>query len=972
MPFAQAPPQVPALNPTGIYRRRFRLPPGWRQRKVILNVGGAESVLLVYLNGTFIGLSKDSRLPAEFDLTPHLKSRANVLAAMVIRWSDASFLEDQDHWWMAGIHRDVGLRAVGAVRIDNLRVTASLADDDARGTLRLLAEVGADEPIGDGWHVRFHVLTLTGKRLVRRELGGAVPWFRAAGSHSARQVSAVLFEGMRVDQAVEVARIKPWSHEDPHLYQVVCELVDPAGHVVEAVAQRFGFRRVEIRARQLLINGRAVLIRGVNRHDHDPVTGKVVSLSSMREDLVLMKRFNFNAVRTAHYPNDHRFYDLCDELGLYVVDEANIESHARQRSLVHDPRYRAAFMDRFTRMVERDGNHPCIIAWSLGNESGYGDVHDAMAAWVRAFDPSRALHYEGGIMLPWWRLEGRDGTDLLRGRDALDNPATDLICPMYPSLEALERFCDTYDGEKPLIMCEYSHAMGNSNGGLQDYWALIESRHGLQGGFIGDWMDQGLEETSASGETYYAFGGDYGDEPNDANFLINGLVWPDRTPHPGLWEHHRLGQPLRATLLAKRPLRLRITSHRDFVDSSDIKVRMVSLVDGEVLGDQVLALPVLGPGEYCELSLPTPPVRLRSGQELGLRLVYELRRGNAHAAVDHQVGWDEWLLRRSVQRRMNSVQRRRKSVQRRGRSAHNDVTVSGKEVQGGDLIARFNRGGELERLMFDGRELLAEAPRLNLWRAPTDNDGVRLARRLGGVLPQWLQWGLPQVERRTVSVAVTTTQGRYRVERVVEHHLRGVARPVRQREHVQVSGEGWLRFDEIIDVPPPVDDLPRLGLHLALAGELERLAFFARGPEENHTDRCHGYPLGRYASTVSGEYVPYVVPQEHGNHTATRWLALEDGHVGILMQPLAKPSEFSVSHFHASDLFQARHTADLVPRAETFVCLDHFNRGVGTGACGPDTRPEHTLGVGRHQFGWQVTPYRCEDIDPGMLARNLE
>jgi beta-galactosidase len=560
-------------------------------------------------------------------------------------------------------------------------------------------------------------------------------------------------------------------------------------------------------------------------------------------------------------------------------------------------------------------------------------------------------------MLPWWRLEGRGGVDALGSNDAFDNPATDLICPMYPSLEALARFCDTYDGDKPLIMCEYSHAMGNSNGSLKDYWTLIESRHGLQGGFIWDWMDQGLEETSDSGESYYAFGGDYGDEPNDANFLINGLVWPDRTPHPGLWEHHRLGQPLRATLLARRPPRLRRTSHRDFTDGSDIKVRLVTLVDGEVVGDRVLAVPVLGPGEHCELLLPTPAVRLRAGQELGLRLVYELRRGNAHAGVDHQVGWDEWLLRRAPNRR--------------ARSARHDVTVSGKQVQGGDLIARFSRGGDLERLVFDGRELLVEAPRLNLWRAPTDNDGVRLAGRPGGVLAQWLQWGLPQVERRTVSVAVTTTRGRYRLERVVEHHLRGVAGPIRQREHVQVSGEGSLRFDEIIDVPPPVDDLPRLGLHLALAGELETLAFFARGPEENHTDRCYGYPLGRYASTVSGEYIPYVLPQAHGNHTATRWLALDDAHVGVVMQPLGQPGEFSVSHFHASDLFRARHTADLVPRAETFVCLDHFNRGVGTGACGPDTRPEHRLGAGRHQFGWQITPYRCEDIDPGMLARNF-
>ena len=831
MPFPQAPPQVPAQNPTGVYRRHFRPPRSWRQRRVILNVGGAESVLLVYLNGVFIGLSKDSRLPAEFDLTAHVRGGNNVLAAMVIRWSDASFLEDQDHWWMAGIHRDVGLRSAGSVSIANLRVTAGLSDDLARGTLALDAEVAAGEPLGDGWQIRFHVLTLAGKRLVRRELGGPVSWFRTAGSHNAQQVSAVLFEGMRVTAEVEVARVRPWSHEDPHLYQVVCELVDPAGRVVEAVRQRFGFRRVEVRDRQLLINGCAVLIRGVNRHDHDPVSGKVVSVEAMREDLVLMKRFNFNAVRTAHYPNDHHFYDLCDELGLYVVDEANIESHARQRSLVHDPRYRTAFMERFTRMVIRDGNHPSIIAWSLGNESGYGEVFEAMAAWARAYDPSRVLHYEGGIMVPWWQLEGRGLADVLADGGGLDNLATDLICPMYPSLEALVRFCDEYDGDKPLIMCEYSHAMGNSNGGLKDYWELIESCHGLQGGFVWDWMDQGLEEYSTSGEAYYAFGGDYNDEPNDANFLVNGLVWPDRTPHPGLWEHHRLAQPLRATLLGKRPLRVRIASRLDFVDSSHIKVRMVTLVDGEVVAEAPLAVPVLAPGEHCDVEVPAPLVRLRAGGELGVRLVYELRRKKAYAAVDHQLGWDEWQLRRAPRRRSR-------------RGARSGVVVTGRQVRGDDLVVQFDGDGEIERLEFDGRNLLVEAPRLNLWRAPTDNDGVRLAGRVGGVLARWLEWGLPHVQRRTVAMTVSTTRNRYRCERIVEHHLGGLIKPVCQRERLDVSAEGWVRFSERIDVPSPIDDLPRLGLHLGVAGELEALTYFGRGPEENYSDRCHGLSAG--------------------------------------------------------------------------------------------------------------------------------
>ena len=459
MPFQCEPPATPERNPTGLYRRSFTLPAAWRDRRVVLHVGSADSVLLIYVNGAFVGLSKDSRLPAEFDLTSHVRRGDNVLAAMVIRWSDASYIEDQDQWWQPGLHRSVELYSTASAYIQDLRLTAGLSDDLKAGRLTIEGEAaGISET---GWKLRYCVETLNGRALVRRALGGEVQVYRHH-SHRAASVSSAIHTGAVVRESTDVRGITAWTHETAQLYRVVAELVAPDGAVIEAVSQRFGFRRIDVRDKSLLINGERVFIRGVNRHEFHPVHGKTFGVDDMREDLVLMKRFNFNAVRTAHYPNDHRFYDLCDELGLYVIDEANIETHARLRSLVHDPRYSASFMTRFQRMVARDRNHPCVIMWSLGNESGYGPVHDAMAAWARANDPSRPLHYEGSLFVAWGQFQGRAFEKSLAERCDLDVPASDVIAPMYPSIDELAHWAKAYRGQKPLIMCEYSHAMGNS------------------------------------------------------------------------------------------------------------------------------------------------------------------------------------------------------------------------------------------------------------------------------------------------------------------------------------------------------------------------------------------------------------------------------------------------------------------------------------------------------------------------------
>jgi beta-galactosidase len=440
MPFPGPPPALPEHNPTGVYRRSFSVGKGWRSHRVVLHVGGAESVHAVYLNDAFVGYGTDSRLPSEYDLTPHLRAGANHLAVVVVRYSAQSYVEDQDQWWMAGLHRSVWIEARSPEYIADVACTADLRVADGVGLLHVRTGVGFAAKPTKGVVVRTWLETLAGRR-VGTVHTAPVPY---------RFELPYLFEGHHVDAVWEVPKVAAWSAESPTRYRVRVELVRPDGEVAEATEQLVGFRHVEVSDRQLLVNGQPIWIFGVNRHDHHPDRGKAVTVDDMRADLVQMRRHNITAVRTSHYPNDSAFYDLCDELGMYVVDEANLESHAYNTSLCHDQRYLATWVARGSRMVRRDRNHPSVIVWSLGNESGYGANHDALAGWIRKHDPSRPLHYEGAVFHTGWVDGGL--------------AASDLVCPMYAPIDAIRAYGESGLGTRPLILCEYSHAMGNSNG----------------------------------------------------------------------------------------------------------------------------------------------------------------------------------------------------------------------------------------------------------------------------------------------------------------------------------------------------------------------------------------------------------------------------------------------------------------------------------------------------------------------------
>jgi beta-galactosidase len=950
MPFAGEPPATPDHNPTGVYRRRFRLPAAWRARRVVLHVGAAESCCFVYLNGAFLGMAKDSRLPSEFDLGPALQAGANLLAIVVIRYSDGTWLEDQDHWFMAGLHRSVYLRASDRAWIESLRVDADYDAATGAGSLSLIAQAGFIEP-GAGWRIRFSVEDPSGRRVPVAAAEQDVPWFR---SHSkrAQQASAMLFSGARVRAVVRLRRAQPWSHEAPRLYGVFAELISPDGHVVEATSVRTGLRRVEIRERDLLINGQRVLIYGVNRHDFDPLRGRVVGQDAMRQDLLLMKQHGFNAVRTAHYPNDPALLDLTDELGLYVIAEANIESHARQLSLCHDPRFRDAFMTRFTRMVERDVNHPSVIGWSLGNEAGYGDVHDAMAAWARRFDPSRFVHYEGAVQLPWIAWEGR----ALPPQEAAPKPAfsaaaTDLICPMYPTIDAIVRYGTSGPLARPVILCEYSHAMGNSNGSLADYWDAIEATPGLQGGFIWDWIDQGLQETDA-GRTWHAFGGDYGDIPNDANFCINGLVFPDRTPHPALREHKVLAQPFRLRLIDGQSGKFVLDNRQWFEPLQRLRGVLSLLVDGRERGRVTFKVPRVEPRQSVDLEIDWPDTELRPGEERRALVRLYTTSASGWADAGFELGFAEFALGRAPRGR------------RTGRVAVPQRDAGRVSLQSGRLALCIDEASGAVMIAAAGADFGAGAGAttlvhdliLSLWRAPVDNDGIKLLSPVGGVLQRWLDWGLDRLERQVESVEA----GGRSIERVSTWHLPGSNEVVRQRERFTLARaadatmNGSVHIEQVVEVPPALNDLPRVGLLARLSPRLDRLEYYGRGPEENHSDRLRGYPLARYRSTAEQEHVPYVVPQSCGNHAEVRWLAVTDENGRGLEVEFDRPGEFSLSRYGDAALHRARHQKDLRPDGHLHLHLDHLQRGVGTGACGPDTLPRYRVGAGKHRFALRL------------------
>lgn len=648
MPFDEVPPAVPDRNPTGVYRRTVALAPP-AGRRMILHVGAAEGHLSVAVNGHAVGTSTDSHLAAEFDITGVVTPGSNTIELEVAKWSEATYLEDQDHWWQSGLSRSVFLYTVPEVHLADVTVVADYAA--GRGNLQVsVATAGLDHLPEVAWTARITVLGRTRTRTVaprsvepaftppltdrsqRPEPPGLPDGFmdllsmRAADAPITAELRPVAEHAMppreKAGTAVftlDALDVPPWTAETPHLEDLLVELISPEGETVDVARLRIGFRRVRIEGRDLLVNGERVLIQGVNRHDVDPRTGRIVSRALMLAELSLLKRFNVNAIRTSHYPNDPDFLDLCDEIGFYVIDEADIEGHAFTTTLAHDPRYLPEFVERVSRMVLRDRNHPCVIVWSLGNETGYGPNHDAAAAWVRGTDPTRPLHYEGAIARDWHA----------------GHAATDLVCPMYPSFQALAAFSADPRADRPVIVCEYAYSQGNSTGGLAEYWRLFESLPGLQGGFIWEFKDHALDP---DGDGRHRYGGDFGDEPNDGITLLNGVVFPDLTPKPALYEARGLFSPIRITSGAEEAKAgtLRIRNRQTFAGLDAYELRLRAETETGPAGVVTLAAPPAAPGAETVIELPDS-IRALLGTALALTVAVHTRQDAVWAPAGTEI-----------------------------------------------------------------------------------------------------------------------------------------------------------------------------------------------------------------------------------------------------------------------------------------------------------------------------------------------
>lgn len=921
-----SPPEVPTEdNPVGSFRRTFHIPPGWESKNVYIHFGAVKSAFYLWVNGEKVGYSQGSKTPAEFDITSYISSGENVLAVEVYRWSDGSWLECQDFWRVSGIERDVYLEARPPVHISDLFIRSSLVNNYSDGVLDLDVKV---KGAGNKDSVRVMLKAMLFETAVSPfTWGDEQEMFIAPGEERSFNFYTVL------------EAVRRWSAETPELYTLVLRLEDENGQLLEAVSARTGFRTSEIRGGQLLINGKPILLKGVNRHEHDPVRGHVVSKASMLEDITLMKQNNINAVRTSHYPNDPYWYALCDQFGLYVIDEANIESHGMgyepEKTLGNDPVFAKSHLDRTIRMVERDKNHPSVIIWSLGNEAGDGVCFDATYDWIKERDFSRPVQYE--------RAES--------GRN------TDIFAPMYHRLPDLEKYAIEVR-DKPLILCEYAHSMGNSTGNLEDYWNVIESHDQLQGGFIWDWVDQGIAAETKDGEFYWAFGGDFGppDVPSDSNFCMNGLVFPDRTPQPALEEVKRVYQHIRFSPVPFYTSRVRITNNYFFMPLDAFDIHWELVAEGEIMESGVIPSPSLDPGESREFDMDLKRDITKRQTEYFMNFKAVVRDPLPLVPAGHVLAKSQFRL--AEPEPVEDV-----ILKWIGRGKQGPELIEGETeytVISGASEFRFSRQtGFLTSLEVDEEPMILSGPVPNMWRAPVDNDfgsnndkHLALAREYPREL-ELLNMSAFSDSTGIVIVSVFSDPG-------------GLTRMMLT---YVINGNGEMGvMQQLFPLQKglPINEIPAFGMKMKLNGKLDSLVYFGKGPHENYIDRNVSAHVGVYASTVEEQYVPYPAPQESGNRTGTRWLVLKsDSGNGIMFRGLNE-FEFSALHYSQESLSRRtpgiRHMCDPSRQAEVFLILNDKQMGVGgDNSWGARPLSKYRIPIRNMHFEYLVIPVKAGD-----------
>ncbi len=898
-PFPVDPPHIPAENPAGVYATDLWLEEEELKREAHIVFEGVSSCFFLYVNGNSVGYSQGSHMQSEFDLSQYLHPGSNRITVKVLKWCDGSYLEDQDFFRFSGIFRDVYLLFRHAGRIDDVFAHAQW-NPDGSGALSIALE-----------------------------------------GNCKADVSVYSPEGILLSEQQEIAEravfsfpsVFPWTAETPHLYTVL--ITTPA----EVIPIAVGFRTVTVKKRALLVNGQAVKLKGVNRHDSHPRFGYYTPMEHMKQDLILMKQHNINTIRTSHYPNHPEFYHLCDKLGFYVIDEADLELHGfcvRKTGYRYEcyhpewptdmPEYREAFLDRAVRMVERDKNHPSIIMWSMGNESGYGANHDAMITYVRKRDPSRLIHFESSKNLP---DEGRSKTDV--------------YSEMYPSLERVEQVARSRKDPRPYFLCEYAHAMGVGPGGVQEYWNLLERYPALIGGCIWEWCDHAVILTDSQGDEYYAYGGDSGEYPNDGNFCVDGLCFPDRIPHTGLLNVKCVYQPFGFEQRSSNQIRIR--NKHDFLSADRYDLVWEVCCDGEVTAQGRRPLPAIRSHSSATLTLPfSLPEACRWGCYLNLSV--QERYHTPWCKAGFETATHQFAL---------TVPAVREQTEPMG-------TLRCRRLEQGDLViegGRFSylfhqKQGSFGSMEINGVELLSDLPQLSVWRPAIDNerkimlhdDGLHIhdTENFDTLTNQVYQISVTEQTARRIVIQAEGILG-----------AKGRRPLAKTKTNYQIDADGTVTVSVHADLSDGIPPLPRFGFDFTLSPGQEHMEYYGRGPKENYPDMKAHAKVGRYRTTVSQEYEPYCAPQNHGVHTDAKWLKITDeSGIGLLFA--SDCFSFTASHFSTEQLEKAKHTYELIPQEVTYLKIDAAVSGVGSASCGPTLDPNYQLTQKHFDFTFFVKP----------------
>ncbi|MBD1557202.1 beta-galactosidase [Vibrio sp. S9_S30] len=928
-PFEDNPPYVPSDNPTGVYRRDFMLDEHDLAQQIRLVFDGVNSAFHLWCNGKWVGYSQDSRLPAEFDLSEFVELGSNQITVMVMRWSDGSYLEDQDMWWLSGIFRDVYLLRKPNQRIDDVSIHTKLDASYCHARLNVCV------------HVYGHVSALKTHIALYDSEGKSVMESDFAGT------GEVLVDekggwSNRTHHSLLICNPNKWSSESPYLYRCVVSLFDDAENLLDCEAYSVGFRQVDIIDGLLRLNGQPLLIRGVNRHEHHPESGHAISKESMLEEVLLLKQNNFNAVRTAHYPNHPYWYELCDQYGLYVVDEANIESHGQfpMCRLSDDVSWLPAYMRRASRMVERDKNHPSVIIWSLGNESGIGGNHHAMYQWIKKSDPTRPVQYEGG---------------------GADTAATDIIVPMYARVESdvvfgqdsekinkygIKKWISLPNESRPLILCEYAHAMGNSLGSFDKYWKAFRAYPRLQGGFIWDWVDQGLTKTDDNGTAYWAYGGDFGDRINDRQFCINGLIFPDRTPHPTLAEVKKAQQFFQFSLVEAKTLQIRVSNEHLFPSDARFTLHW-QLLEGDKLVELGQLPLVIEPNqkEWIVLSDNALPKAAKAQRYLNVHVVLSHDQPWAHAGFE--VACEQLNIPTLTGLESPDPSESSGDVQL-------NVLANHVEVIGQAFSVQFDKKtGWIEHWLVNGTPVLAEPPKDCFYRAPLDNDiGTSEANHMdpNSWVARWQHAGLWGMTQQCVRFNATHMGGYVQIEAVFSHS-NDTHCLIKTHWIYQVRFSGELEISVKVEVASGLPSLPRVGLIFALVDSGQSVDWFGRGPHENYPDRRFSAHIGHYQLAAKDWFTPYIFPTESGLRCDVSRATIGDF---TLSAPISQPIHLGMSQYHPQRIGQATHTKDLVETGLLYVNVDGAHMGVGgDDSWTPSVHAEYQLTD--HSYHYQVT-----------------